>query len=105
PHPSGAFRPEKPDVLDVTSLTVTDVWNVGNLTRPGLVAAVRRARVDRTSAGASVRPGYPEDGDAVTSVATPGLDNAPTAYARLLAWVREMAEFTTPDQAGWWEGL
>ena len=39
-----------------------------------------------------------EDGDAVTSVATPGLENAPTTHARLLAWVREMAELTTPDR-------
>ena len=50
------------------------------------------------------RPGYPEDGDAVTSVATPGLDNAPTTHARLLAWVREMAELTTPDQVVWVDG-
>ena len=34
----------------------------------------------------------------MTSVATPGLENAPTTHARLLAWVREMAELTTPDQ-------
>src|SRR5215212_10185114 len=44
------------------------------------------------------------DGDAVTSVATPGLDNAPTTDARLLAWVREMAELTTPDQVVWVDG-
>ena len=35
----------------------------------------------------------------MTSVATPGLDNAPTTHARLLAWVREMAELTTPDRS------
>jgi phosphoenolpyruvate carboxykinase (GTP) len=40
----------------------------------------------------------------VTSVATPGLDNAPTTHARLLAWVREMAELTTPDQVVWVDG-
>src|SRR3954465_767090 len=44
------------------------------------------------------------DGDAVTSVATPGLDNAPTTHARLLAWVQEMAELTQPDQVVWVDG-
>ena len=40
----------------------------------------------------------------MTSVATPGLDNAPTTHARLLAWVREMAELTTPDSVVWIDG-
>src|SRR3954453_18475688 len=40
----------------------------------------------------------------MTSVATPGLDNAPTTHARLLAWVQEMAELTTPDQVVWVDG-
>ncbi|MGY1632657.1 phosphoenolpyruvate carboxykinase (GTP) [Geodermatophilus sp. SYSU D01186] len=40
----------------------------------------------------------------MTSVATPGLDNAPTTHTRLLAWVREMAELTTPDQVVWVDG-
>ena len=40
----------------------------------------------------------------MTSVATPGLDNAPTTHARLLAWVREMAELTTPDEVVWVDG-
>src|SRR5688572_32805272 len=61
-------------------------------------------RIDRTAAGAGLRPGTPQDGDAVTSVATPGLDNAPTTHARLLAWVREMAELTTPDEVVWVDG-
>ena len=33
----------------------------------------------------------------MTSVATPGLETAPTEHPRLLAWVQEMAELTTPD--------
>jgi phosphoenolpyruvate carboxykinase (GTP) len=37
-------------------------------------------------------------------VTTPGLDNAPTTHARLLAWVSEMAELTTPDQVVWVDG-
>ena len=40
----------------------------------------------------------------MTSVATPGLDNAPTTHGRLLAWVREMAELTTPDEVVWVDG-
>src|SRR3954467_13481935 len=40
----------------------------------------------------------------LTSVATPDLDNAPTTHARLLGWVREMAELTTPDQVVWVDG-
>ncbi|HEV7728463.1 MAG TPA: phosphoenolpyruvate carboxykinase domain-containing protein, partial [Modestobacter sp.] len=40
----------------------------------------------------------------MTSVATPGLDNAPTTHARLLAWVQETAELTTPDRVVWVDG-
>jgi len=40
----------------------------------------------------------------VTSVATPGLENAPTTHAPLLAWVQEMAELTMPDQVVWVDG-
>src|SRR5699024_7959328 len=34
----------------------------------------------------------------------PGLDDAPTTHARLLSWVREVAELTTPDQVVWCDG-
>jgi phosphoenolpyruvate carboxykinase (GTP) len=34
----------------------------------------------------------------------PGLDRAPTSHARLLAWVREVAELTTPDEVVWVDG-
>src|SRR5690606_21205863 len=41
--------------------------------------------------------------DAVTS-AMPGLDEAPTSHARLLAWVREVAELTQPARVRWCDG-
>ncbi len=37
----------------------------------------------------------------MTAVAIPGVDTAPTTHQRLLSWVREVAELTTPDQVVW----
>ena len=37
-------------------------------------------------------------------LAIPGLDEAPTKHARLLAWVREVAELTQPDRVHWCDG-
>jgi phosphoenolpyruvate carboxykinase (GTP) len=43
--------------------------------------------------------------DAQAAPATiPGLDTAPTRHASLLAWVREVAELTTPDEVVWVDG-
>ncbi|WP_026874154.1 phosphoenolpyruvate carboxykinase (GTP) [Jiangella gansuensis] len=44
----------------------------------------------------------------MTTFAEPGtdhhLDDAPTSHARLLAWVREVAELTQPDRIHWCDG-
>ena len=37
-------------------------------------------------------------------MAIPGLDEAPTKHAGLLAWVREVAELTQPDRVHWCDG-
>ncbi|MGH3469315.1 MAG: phosphoenolpyruvate carboxykinase (GTP), partial [Thermocrispum sp.] len=40
----------------------------------------------------------------MTAVAIPGLDAAPTTHSKVLAWVREVAELTTPDRVVWIDG-
>src|SRR4051794_16345977 len=40
----------------------------------------------------------------MTAVAIPGVDNAPTTHERLLSWVSEVAELTTPDEVVWVDG-
>jgi len=40
----------------------------------------------------------------MTTAIIPGLDEAPTSNTRLLAWVREIAELTTPDRVEWADG-
>ncbi len=40
----------------------------------------------------------------MTAMTIPGLDQAPVQNARLLSWVREVAELTTPDEVVWCDG-
>jgi phosphoenolpyruvate carboxykinase (GTP) len=40
----------------------------------------------------------------MTTAIIPGLDQAPTSNTRLLEWVREIAELTTPDRVEWADG-
>jgi len=45
-----------------------------------------------------------QKGRSLMGLAIPGLDEAPTKHARLLAWVREVAELTQPDRVHWCDG-
>ena len=40
----------------------------------------------------------------MTAATVPGIDDAPTTNAHLQAWVREVAELTTPDRVVWADG-
>nr|WP_042183846.1 phosphoenolpyruvate carboxykinase (GTP) [Kibdelosporangium sp. MJ126-NF4]CEL15903.1 Phosphoenolpyruvate carboxykinase [GTP] [Kibdelosporangium sp. MJ126-NF4]CTQ93828.1 Phosphoenolpyruvate carboxykinase [GTP] (EC 4.1.1.32) [Kibdelosporangium sp. MJ126-NF4] len=40
----------------------------------------------------------------MTALAIPGLDTAPTTHQRLLEWVHEVAQLTTPDRVVWADG-
>ena len=40
----------------------------------------------------------------MTSATIPGLDDAPTTHAGLLAWVQEVAELTQPDRVVFADG-
>src|SRR3954470_15501915 len=40
----------------------------------------------------------------MTAATIPGLDNAPTKHAGLLAWIREIAELTQPDRVAFADG-
>jgi phosphoenolpyruvate carboxykinase (GTP) len=40
----------------------------------------------------------------MTAATVPGIDDVPTENARLLSWVREVADLTTPDRIVWCDG-
>jgi phosphoenolpyruvate carboxykinase (GTP) len=45
-----------------------------------------------------------QKGRSLMGLAIPGLDEAPTKHAGLLAWVREVAALTQPDRVHWCDG-
>jgi phosphoenolpyruvate carboxykinase (GTP) len=54
-------------------------------------------------------PGVNDDHKEIEPMTAPstsplGLDSAPTDHSRLLSWVREVAELTTPDEIVWVDG-
>src|SRR6185503_2291375 len=68
------------------------------LTRPsrrGCASAFPRS-------GQRARPGRRQHD--MTAATVPGIDDAPTTNTRLLSWVREVAELTTPDRIVWCDG-